>query len=125
MYQVGTATEFRALHVMPGVAGPEGELHAHDYRLEVLIERRDLDERGMVCDLDVLDKALADTTAIVRDANLDVILPDDADAVTVEVFARWAHGALADAVRAAGGEQLSIRVWESPLAFGGYSAPVN
>jgi 6-pyruvoyltetrahydropterin/6-carboxytetrahydropterin synthase len=125
MYQVGTATEFRALHVMPGVDGPEGQLHSHDYRLEVLVERAELDERGMVCDLDVLNAALADAAAVVRDVNLEVIQPEDADAVTVEVFARWAHGALADAVRAGGGQTLTIRVWESPLAFGGYSAPVT
>jgi 6-pyruvoyltetrahydropterin/6-carboxytetrahydropterin synthase len=125
MYQVGTATEFRALHVMPGVDGPEGQLHSHDYRLEVLVERAELDERGMVCDLDVLNAALADAAAVVRDVNLEVIQPEAADAVTVEVFARWAHGALADAVRAGGGQTLTIRVWESPFAFGGYSAPVT
>ena len=58
MYQVGTAIEFPAQHIMPGVEGPEGELHEHDYRLEVLVERERLDDRGMVCDLDVLDAAL-------------------------------------------------------------------
>jgi 6-pyruvoyltetrahydropterin/6-carboxytetrahydropterin synthase len=124
MYQVGTATEVRALHVMPGVMGPEGELHAHDYRLEVLIERQELDDRGMVCDLDALDAALADAAGVVRDADLEVIRPAEAEAVTVEVFARWLHGALADAIRGGGGEMLTVRVWESPVAYGGYAAPV-
>ena len=124
MYQVGTATEVRAFHVMPGMEGPEGQRHSHDYRLEVVVERAELDERGMVCDLDVLDAALADAAAIVRDADLEVIAPD-VDAVTVEVFARWAHGALADAVRRGGGEMLTVRVWESPVAYGGYGAPVS
>ena len=55
MFQVGTAIEFTAQHIMPGVEGPEGELHEHDYRLDVVVEREKLDERGMVCDLDVLD----------------------------------------------------------------------
>ena len=44
---------------MPGVEGPEGELHEHDYRLEVVVEREKLDDRGMVCDLDVLDAVAA------------------------------------------------------------------
>jgi 6-pyruvoyltetrahydropterin/6-carboxytetrahydropterin synthase len=122
MYQVGTATEVRALHVMPGAAGPEGQLHAHDYRLEVVVERSELDGRGMVCDLDVLEAALADVTAVVRDADLEVIRPEHAEAVTVEVFARWAHGALATALRTAGVEVLTVRVWESPVAYGGYRA---
>ena len=35
MFQVGTAIEFPAKHIMPGMEGPEGELHEHHYRLEV------------------------------------------------------------------------------------------
>jgi 6-pyruvoyltetrahydropterin/6-carboxytetrahydropterin synthase len=126
MYQVGTAIEVRALHVMPGVEGPEGQLHSHDYKIEVLVERAELDARGMVCDLDILDEALGRVADTVRDANLDdTIRPPDAEAVTVEVFSRWAHGALADAVRTGGGDELTVRVWESPLAFGAYGAPVT
>jgi 6-pyruvoyltetrahydropterin/6-carboxytetrahydropterin synthase len=124
MYQVGTAIEVRAFHVMPGVEGPEGQLHAHDYKIEVVVGRAGLDERGMVCDLDVLDGALHRVGDVVRDADLEVIRPAEAEAVTVEVFARWAHGALADAVRVGGGEDLTVRVWESPFAFGAYAAPV-
>ena len=121
MFQVGTAIEFTAQHIMPGVEGPEGELHSHDYRLDVVVEREKLDDRGMVVDLDILDAALQQIDGIVRDKNLDIIRPDDAEAVTVEVFARWAHDFLADAISGAGVETLSVRVWESTLAFGGYS----
>ncbi len=79
----------------------------------------------MVCDLDVLEAALTDAVDRVRDADLEVIRPDDADAVTVEVFARWVHAAVADAVRAGGGESLSVRVWESPVAWGGFSSSLR
>src|SRR5690606_17504147 len=112
MYQVGTAVEVRALHVMPGVEGPEGRLHAHDYKIEVLVGRAELDGRGMVCDLDILEDALGRLADTIRDADLEAIRPADAEAVTVEVFARWAHGTLAEAVRAGGGEDLTVRVWE-------------
>jgi 6-pyruvoyltetrahydropterin/6-carboxytetrahydropterin synthase len=122
MYEVGTAADVRAFHVMPGMEGPEGELHSHDYRIEVRVETDELDERGMVCDLDVLDAALAGVVEHVREANLDIIRPDDAEAVTVEVFARWAHDTLSQAVGVGGGEVLQVRVWESPVAFAGYRA---
>jgi 6-pyruvoyltetrahydropterin/6-carboxytetrahydropterin synthase len=125
MYEVGTATEVRAFHVMPDMEGPEGELHAHDYRLEVVVGRPELDERGMVCDLDVLEAAVRQTADRVRDADLETIRPPDAPAVTVEIFARWAHGALADAVRRAGGEVLTVRVWESASAYGGYQGALT
>ena len=83
-----------------------------------------LDERGMVCDLDVLDAALQDIDTTVRDKNLEIIRPADADAVTVEVFARWAHDRLASELAGSGAETLTVRVWETALAFGGYTAPL-
>jgi 6-pyruvoyltetrahydropterin/6-carboxytetrahydropterin synthase len=121
MFQVGTAIEFPAQHIMPGQPGPEGELHEHQYRLEVVVEREKLDDRGMVCDLDVLDAVLARIDGTVRDQNLEVIRPSDAEAVTVEVFAKWAHDTIAAELRGTGADVLGVRVYENPVAFGGFS----
>jgi 6-pyruvoyltetrahydropterin/6-carboxytetrahydropterin synthase len=107
---------------MPGLPGPEGQLHDHDYRIEIVVNREELDGRGMVCDLDVLEAALAGLTSRVEGRNLEEIRPAGAEAVTVEVFARWVHDSLSPAVAAAGGETLAVRVWETPVAFGGYRA---
>jgi 6-pyruvoyltetrahydropterin/6-carboxytetrahydropterin synthase len=123
-FQVGTSRNVRALHVMPGMEGPEGDLHPHDYRLDIVVEREALDERGMVCDLEVLDAALQEAAGRVEGQNLEAIRPEEAEAVTVEVFARWLHDELAEPVRLAGGESLTVRVFESDSAFGGYSASV-
>jgi 6-pyruvoyltetrahydropterin/6-carboxytetrahydropterin synthase len=124
-YQVGTALEVQALHVMPGMDGPEGSLHPHDYRVEVVVGRDSLDERGMVCDLDRLGAALREAASRVEGRDLEAIRPPDAEAVTVEVFARWLHGELAEPVRVAGGQELSVRVWESDSAFGGYAERIT
>jgi 6-pyruvoyltetrahydropterin/6-carboxytetrahydropterin synthase len=121
MYEVGASELVTAWHVMPGMEGPEGQLHSHDYRIDVVVTRHELDDQGMVCDLDVLRAALGRATGQVRDHNLEIIQPEDADAVTVEIFARWIH----DQLRAAlGGKPgtLQVRVWETPDAFGGYTA---
>jgi 6-pyruvoyltetrahydropterin/6-carboxytetrahydropterin synthase len=107
---------------MPGLPGPEGQLHDHDYRIEIVVDREQLDGRGMVCDLDVLEAALTELTNRVEGRNLEEIRPAGAEAVTVEVFARWVHDSLSPAVTAAGGEALAVRVWETPVAFGGYHA---
>jgi 6-pyruvoyltetrahydropterin/6-carboxytetrahydropterin synthase len=107
---------------MPGLPGPEGQLHDHDYRIEIVVDREQLDGRGMVCDLDLLEAALTELTSRVEGRNLEEIRPAEAEAVTVEVFARWVHDSLAPAVAAAGGETLAVRVWETPVAFGGYHA---
>jgi 6-pyruvoyl-tetrahydropterin synthase len=122
MYEAGTASEVRAFHIMPGMPPPEGERHSHDYRLELVASRHELDARGMVVDLDVLDGALQDLTKRLDGADLDVVVGPEigTDAVTVEAFAKWLHGKVATAIGPVTGVTLAIRVWESPTAFGGY-----
>jgi 6-pyruvoyltetrahydropterin/6-carboxytetrahydropterin synthase len=124
-FEIGTSAGLQALHRIPWLPPPEGDLHAHDYRVEVVVERETLDRRGMVCDLDVVDVALREAVAELEGKDLDSIRPPDAEAVTVEILARWFHARLGDAIRAAGGEELAVRVWESPTAFGGYRARVS
>jgi 6-pyruvoyltetrahydropterin/6-carboxytetrahydropterin synthase len=123
MFQVGTAIEFPAQHVMPGMPEPEGVLHEHQYRLEVVVEREKLDDRGMVCDLDVLDAVLRRIEDTVGGQNLDVIRPADAEGVTVEIFASWAHRTIGEELRPSGIDSLSVRVYENENAFGGVSGP--
>jgi 6-pyruvoyltetrahydropterin/6-carboxytetrahydropterin synthase len=120
VYEAGTAIEVRAFHVMPGMPPPEGERHAHDYRLEAVASRDDLDDRGMVVDLDLLDGALRDAAGRVEGADLERVV--EAEVVTVEVFARWLHDRVSAALGRPPGITLAVRIWESPLAFGGYSA---
>jgi 6-pyruvoyltetrahydropterin/6-carboxytetrahydropterin synthase len=125
MFETGTATSVRAFHVMPGMPPPEGRRHSHDYRLEVIVTRNDLDHRGMVIDLDVLDAALRETVTRLAGADLDdVVASDEGAGVTVEVFARWVHARLGVALGSMSGTTLGVRVWEADGAFGGYSAPL-
>ena len=123
VYEVGISKSVVAWHVMPDMAGPEGELHSHDYRLDVVVSRNALDERGMVCDLDLLEGALEKIVGVVADQNLEIIQPLEEGPVTVEVFARWVHGELGPLLPIEA--DLWVRVWESPLAFGGYAAPIK
>ena len=102
--EVGLSRSVRAFHIMPGLPGPEGQLHDHDYRIEIVVDREHLDDRGMVCDLDVLEVALTELTSWVDGRNLEEIRPAGAEAVTVEVFARWVHDSLRPTAAAAGGE---------------------
>ena len=122
-YEVGLSRGVRAFHIMPGLPGPEGQLHDHDYRIEVVVDRERLNERGMVCDLDVLEAAMTELAGRIDGRNLEEIRPASAEAVTVEVFARWVHDTLASAVATEGAGTLAVRVWETPAAFGGYRAP--
>jgi 6-pyruvoyltetrahydropterin/6-carboxytetrahydropterin synthase len=107
---------------MPGMPPPEGERHSHDYRLDVVVRRDELDERGMVVDLDLLDQALRTAADRVDGVDLETVV--DAEAVTVEVFARWVHDQLSAALGSLPDVTLAVRVWETAEAFGGYTAPL-
>lgn len=122
MFEVGAATSFRAFHRMPDEPPPENERHPHDYRVEAVVERERLDDRGMVVNLDVLTAALAEVADAARERDLwDVC---GTEAVTVEVLAAWIHERLAEPLRADGAEVVGVRVWESEDAFGGVRANV-
>ena len=123
-YEVGSSVTVRALHQMP-MEGPEGELHPHDYRIDVIVGRRELDEHGMVCDLDALRAALQQIVARIDGKDLEEIRPPQAEAVTVEVLARWAHRQLGDALGGSGADTLAVRVFETPSDFGGYAGPLT
>ena len=124
-YEVGARAPLRALHRLPWATGPEAEPHAHDYVIELIAAREELDERGMDCDLDILQPALREALGRLEGQDLDAIVqPDDVDAVTVEVLARWLHEELRARLAETGVERLAVRVWESEDAFGGYAAPV-
>ena len=123
-YEAGTSVRLRAFHLMPGMPPPEGERHSHEYRIEARVTRRDLDTRGMVVDLAELEELLEETAAHVHGRDLDRIKPEGAEAVTVEIFARWVHDQLADRLRRAGADTLRVAVWESPDEFGAYEAPL-
>jgi len=122
MYETGLSRSFVAWHVFPGMVGPEGQLHSHDYRLEVVVSREQLDDRGMVCDLDLLQETMDKVVSVIEDKDLELIRPPDAEAVTVELLARWFHSELSRLIAGAGLDLLAVRVWESQIAFGGYSA---
>ncbi len=117
MFEVGATASFRAFHSMPSQPPPENERHPHDYRVEVVAERASLDERGMVCDLDVVTERLGDAVARASDRDLADVC--GTEVVTVEVLAAWMHGQLAAPLRRDGAESLAVRVWESEDAFGG------
>jgi hypothetical protein len=93
--------------------------------MEVTADRPGLDERGMVVDLEAFLPAVKSLAADLHGKDLGFITPSNAESVTVEVLSKWAHAALAPLARGQGAENLTIRVWESEEAFGGYSAGVR
>lgn len=122
MYEVGTEISFSANHVLPGVDGPEGRLHSHDYKVVVVVKKAHLGPEGMVVDLDVLRDSVRETIEGVEGRDLDLIRPSDREAVTVEVLAEWISDSLAARLPSRDVDELIVRVYEDDQSFGGYTA---
>ena len=120
LFSVGTRANLHAFHQMP-VEGPEGELHSHDYVIEVVVEAPRLDDAGMVVDLAVLGETLNKLLSPLSEQDLESIRPHDAEAVTVEVFAKWIHDGLKRSLPLSTDHGVSVRVWESDSEFGGFA----
>lgn len=122
-FSVGTSAGLTAFHRMP-VQGPEGELHSHDYRIDVEVETSVLDEHSMVVNLDTLMNSLRSIVDALEGTDLEAIKPKDAEAVTVEVLAQHIHSELTGEVSFGAGSSVQVRVWESETEFGGYRSTV-
>lgn len=120
MYEVGLSKSFAAWHVMPDVLGPESTRHQHEYKLDVVVSREKLDEREMVVDIDLLQRVLDQVVGGIAGQDLERILPPKGAAVTVEYLAKWAFDQISPEIAAGGADELAVRAWESPDAFGGY-----
>src|SRR3954451_366042 len=124
-FEVGASRALRALHRLAWGTEGERQPHAHDYRIEVVVGREGLDDRGVVCDLDVLGAGLQEGLGRLEGQDLDQIQPPEADGAPVEPVPRWLHGELAAVVRRAGGQTLAVRVWRAADVFAVYRAPVG
>jgi 6-pyruvoyltetrahydropterin/6-carboxytetrahydropterin synthase len=63
IFALSVEDDFSASHLLDGYEGPCGRLHGHNYRVRATVEGNSLDELGMVLDLRILKKALAEALA--------------------------------------------------------------
>ena len=58
MYTLIVKSSFEAAHTIPDHPGKCKHLHGHSYRVEAEFTGKELDALGMVCDFDILKRAL-------------------------------------------------------------------
>ena len=123
-YALGVNTEFTAKHyLVGGEFGPEGELHAHDYRVEVVLEGDELDEHGFLVDIVRVKTELARLAACYRDAILNDLPELEGKNPGCEEFSRVFAESLRDGLdkksllSLSNLSGLTIKIWENPEAW--------
>jgi 6-pyruvoyltetrahydropterin/6-carboxytetrahydropterin synthase len=126
MYCLGLKKDLIASHYLIGTAaGPENLPHAHHYTVEVILSGERLNPHGYLIDLDALSPLLESCLGRYRDRLLNE-LPEFKDRnPSIEAFAQILWQALAQALPAAQGQVLEIKVWETDQAWAAFRKPVG
>ncbi len=131
--EVGLSRSVRAFHIMPGLPGPEGQRHAHDYRIDVVVDREQLDERGMVFDFGDIKKVVSrwiddhlDHRMILNRADPAVPilegLGEPMYLMDVNPTAENIAKLIFDVAAKQGFPVVDVRLWESPGCCAAYCA---
>lgn len=121
MYRVAVKRDFIAQHyLIGGDWGPENELHAHHYQVEVQLEGAELDQHGYLVDIVAIEASLEALTERYRDRTLND-LPEFAGLnPSIEHFSRILCESLAAKLDAPNLNALSVILWENEIAWASY-----
>ena len=117
-YALGVNTDFSARHyLVGGDFGPEGELHSHNYRVEVVLEGDELDEHGFLVDIVQVKTELARVAERFRDATLNDLPELEGVNPGCEEFSRVVAESLRDGLDPGRLSSLTVKIWEDREAW--------
>lgn len=126
MYTLAVQRSFTAYHYLVGGDwGAENQRHAHDYILELRLEAATLDQHGYCVDIVQVEAALDAFVARHADATLNDLPAFSGLNPSIEHFCRIAAEELRTQITAPNLTALSVRIWESDIAWAEYRLPLD
>ena len=121
MYTLAVQRDFIASHYLVGGDwGLENQLHAHHYRVEVLLEAPELDRHGYIVDIVDLEANLEGLVDYYKDQTLNN-LPEFKDLnPSIEHFCRIFLKAISGKIIAKNLTALTVKIWENEIAWTSY-----
>lgn len=116
-YVLRVCDRFEAAHHLRSYQGRPEPVHGHSWRVEVVLESRELDGEGMAADFVKIKTALHDLVAPFHHADINTVPPFDELTPTTEHLARWLFTEIEARTAAARGERARVAeltVWEGP-----------
>lgn len=121
MYKVAVKRDFIARHFLTGGDwGPENELHAHHYVLELQLEGAELDRHGYLVDIVDIEAQVDALTGRYRDRTLNEMPAFAGLNPSIEHFARILAVAFSERIPAPNIRALSVVLWENEIAWASY-----
>lgn len=120
-YSVGVNRDFIARHfLVGGDFGPEGELHSHHYRVEIVVEGERLDEHDFLVDIVRVKESVGHLVERFRESTLNELPELDGRNPGCEAFAEVFATGVRKTLEDAPGAPLSaltVKVWEDEEAW--------
>lgn len=125
MYELTVTRDFVAQHrlTVPD-PGPEGRVHSHHFRVEVLLAGETLNEHGYLVDIDDVRQVLTDLEDYFRDSTLNTLPEFEGLNPSVERFAREFSRLFLERIDLPMVDRLAVTIWEDDAAGATYAQPV-
>ena len=121
MYLLAVQRDFIASHyLIGGDWGPENQLHAHHYKVEILLEGDQLDEHGYLVDIVDVEVQLEKLVNYFRDKTLNDLSEFRGLNPSIEHFSRIFCKAVAGKIKANNLNALTVKIWENEIAWTSY-----
>jgi 6-pyruvoyltetrahydropterin/6-carboxytetrahydropterin synthase len=115
-YTLKVVTDFASAHTLRGYPGACSRMHGHNWKLEIEVEARALDEIGMGVDFQVIKHAARELASQLDHHYLNDIAPFDRVNPTAENIAAWFYRGLTERLNAAGRRISAVTLWETERA---------
>ena len=121
MYTLAVQRDFIASHYLVGGDwGQENQLHAHHYRVEVLLEAPELDRHGYLFDIVDLETNLEGLIDYFKDQTLNELTEFKGLNPSIEHFCRIFLKAVSDKIKVNSLTALTVKIWENEIAWSAY-----
>ena len=125
MYSLGVRREFSARHyLIGGDWGEENVEHSHRYRMELVLEAKELDVHGFLVDIVEVERHLDEVAAIFRGKTLNALAAFAGINPSIERLATVIHDAFRQRLAHFRLEALTVIIWEDDIAWTSYRAPL-
>ncbi|MBD3246657.1 MAG: 6-carboxytetrahydropterin synthase QueD [Candidatus Omnitrophica bacterium] len=120
MYHIKISTHFSSAHSLRYYRGKCEKLHGHNWKVEVTVEARELDDLGMVMDFKDLKSAVNEVLQELDHAYLNDLPYFREHNPSSEEIARYLYLRVKERVSRDGRRVHEVRVWETDTACAVY-----
>ncbi len=120
MFEIKITTQFSAAHFLRNYKGKCESLHGHNWKVEVLVSRKELDSLGMVMDFGDLKKIAKDALEELDHHQLDNIEYFKSHNPSSEEIARYIFNKLEKEISKRDCQLKEVSVWETDSSCATY-----